>query len=216
MMADESVQTNLPQPPERRSLVLHRWAVWWLSVTLLVFAYDLYHDVAHDGIDVHLLVEAVMFIAVTTILVGEWRRNTRLNSSLQAAKARSRRLSGEFSDYVRAAFAGWAFSKSEQEIAWLLLKGFTFAEIAAFRSVQEKTVRQQATAIYAKSGCKNRNEFLAHFIQDLLEGEHMPGEPSRGAGRAEDCEDAGEATAAGNRDLATPTPTTSATARAPE
>lgn len=210
-MTNESVQTNLARP-ERRSLVLHRWAVWWLAVTLLVFAYDLYHDVALDGIDVHLLVEGVMFIAVTTILVTEWRRNTRMASSLQVAKAHSRRLSGEFSDYVRSAFAGWAFSKSEQEIAWLLLKGFTFAEIAAFRSVQEKTVRQQASAIYAKSGCKNRNEFLAHFIQDLLEGEHMPGEPVRGPATSGSGDEAGEAVG----DAAARSPATNASARVPE
>jgi DNA-binding CsgD family transcriptional regulator len=213
-MANESVQTTLPPPPERRSQWLHRWALWWLSVTLLVFAYDIYHDAAHDGVDLHLLLEAVMFIAVTTILIGEWRRNTRMASSLQAAKARSRRLAGEFSDYVRAAFVAWGFSKSEQEIAWLLLKGFTFAEIAAFRSVQEKTVRQQASAIYAKSACKNRNEFLAHFIQDLLESEHMPGEPLSGPGHTAPGE---EADGAVDRPAApTSVPSTSASARAPE
>jgi DNA-binding CsgD family transcriptional regulator len=183
---ENTSENSSPQVPERRSWLLHRWALWWLAATLLVFGYDIYHDATHEGFDLHLLLEAVMFIAVTAILVVEWRRNTRLSSSLHAAKARNRRLSGEFSDYVRAAFAGWGFSKSEQEIAWLLLKGFTFAEIAGLRSVQEKTVRQQASAIYAKSGCKNRNEFLAQFIQDLLEGEHLsddvaPDSPDRPA-----------------------------------
>lgn len=153
---------------------LHNWALWWLVAMLFFFGYDIYHDAVHDGFDFHLLMEAMTFAAVTAVLVAEWRRNKRLSINLAAASEHSQRLSGQFSEYVRAAFAGWSFSRSESEVGWLLLKGFTFAEIAAMRGVQEKTVRQQATAIYAKSGCKNRNEFLANFIQDLLGSEHLP------------------------------------------
>lgn len=152
---------------------LHNWALWWLLAMLFFFGYDIYHDAVHEGFDFHLLMEATTFAAVTAVLVAEWRRNQRLSINLVAASEHSQRLSGQFSEYVRTAFAGWSFSRSEGEIAWLLLKGFTFAEIATMRGVQEKTVRQQATGIYAKSGCKNRNEFLANFIQDLLESEHL-------------------------------------------
>jgi len=117
------------------------------------------------------LIEAVIFAICTVLLVAELRRNRRLHGRLEEAQARNRRLSGEFSGYVGARLAGWGLSRSEQEIAWLTLKGYSFTEIASLRSVQEKTVRQQATSIYAKSGCKNRNEFIAHFIEDLLAGE---------------------------------------------
>jgi DNA-binding NarL/FixJ family response regulator len=41
-------------------------------------------------------------------------------------------------------------------------------EIADARSVKEKTVRQQATHIYAKSGYAGRHELVAHFIEDLM------------------------------------------------
>jgi DNA-binding CsgD family transcriptional regulator len=153
---------------------LHRWSFWWLLTMLFLFGYDIFHDVLGQGLDFHVVLEAMTFCAVTAVLVGEWRRNGRLSSHLAEASSYGQRLSGQFSDYVRNAFLDWKFSNSEQEVAWLLLKGFTFAEIAAFRGVQEKTVRQQASGIYAKSGCKNRNEFLAHFIQDLLQAEHLP------------------------------------------
>ena len=143
---------------------------------LFFFGYDIFHDALHEGFDFHVLMEALTFCAVTAVLFVEWQQNRGLSLSLEEASSHSQRLSGQFSDYVRAAFSRWSFSKSEQEVAWLLLKGFTFAEIAGLRGVQEKTVRQQASGIYAKSGCKNRNEFLAHFIQDLLEAEHRPAE----------------------------------------
>jgi len=41
-------------------------------------------------------------------------------------------------------------------------------EIAEARNVKEKTVRGQATSIYAKSGYAGRNELAAHFIEDLM------------------------------------------------
>jgi len=41
-------------------------------------------------------------------------------------------------------------------------------EIAAVRNVKEKTVRSQATSIYAKSGYTGRHELSAHFIEDLM------------------------------------------------
>ena len=41
-------------------------------------------------------------------------------------------------------------------------------EISEVRDVKEKTVRQQATSVYAKSGYGGRHELVAHFIEDLM------------------------------------------------
>ena len=41
-------------------------------------------------------------------------------------------------------------------------------EIAEARSVKEKTIRHQATSVYAKSGYSGRHELAAHFIEDLM------------------------------------------------
>ena len=49
-----------------------------------------------------------------------------------------------------------------------LLKGLSFDEIATVRDTKEKTVRQQATAIYRKSGLNGRHEFAAWFFEDFL------------------------------------------------
>lgn len=161
---------------ERCSHWLHGRAQWWLIAISLFFIYDIILDIRAGEIDYHLLVEVPIFVVCTIVLVAEWRRSVRLKGHLDAAQSHNQRLSGQFSDYVRSAFATWHLSRSEQEVAWLILKGFSFPEIAAIRSVQEKTVRQQATSIYAKSGCANRNGLVAHFIQDLLTGEYSASE----------------------------------------
>jgi DNA-binding CsgD family transcriptional regulator len=158
---------------ERISAWLQRRVTWWLGAISCFFVYDIVRDISGGEFDAHVLVEAVIFAICTVLLVAELRRNKRLHGRLEEVQARNRRLSGEFSGYVGARLAGWGLSRSEQEIAWLTLKGYSFTEIASLRSVQEKTVRQQATSIYAKSGCRNRNEFIAHFIEDLLAGERQ-------------------------------------------
>lgn len=164
---------------ERWSAWLQQRVTWWLGAIAFFFVYDIVRDVSNGEIDAHTFVEAMIFAVCTALLVVELRRNRRLRGRLEKAQAHSQRLSGEFADYVRARLAAWALSRSEQEIAWLILKGYSFTEIATLRSVQEKTVRQQATSIYAKSGCSGRNEFVAHFIEDLLTGEHQASDGSQ-------------------------------------
>lgn len=62
---------------------------------------------------------------------------------------------------------GWGLSIAEIEIAWMILKGLQFKEIAGARGTSERTVRQQAQGIYAKSGLGSRAEFSAFFLEDL-------------------------------------------------
>ena len=65
-------------------------------------------------------------------------------------------------------FTNWALTDAEKEIAFLILKGFSFKEISSFRNTNEKTVRDQATKIYSKSGLRNRADLVAYFLEDLL------------------------------------------------
>ena len=48
-----------------------------------------------------------------------------------------------------------------------LVKGVSLKEIAAERGTGEKTVRQQASQIYAKARLENRAELAAYFLEDL-------------------------------------------------
>ena len=49
-----------------------------------------------------------------------------------------------------------------------MLKGLSFKEIAPVRGTSERTVRQQALAVYAKAGLAGRAELAAFFLEDLL------------------------------------------------
>ena len=50
----------------------------------------------------------------------------------------------------------------------MLLKGLSLKEIASLRDTREKTVRQQASTIYGKSGLEGRHALAAWFLEDFL------------------------------------------------
>ena len=70
--------------------------------------------------------------------------------------------------HIQEDFDKWGLSPAEKEIALLLLKGLRLQEIADIRATSERTVRQQAQAIYRKSGLDSRTDLAAYFIEDFI------------------------------------------------
>jgi DNA-binding NarL/FixJ family response regulator len=98
-----------------------------------------------------------------------------LTVDLVAARREAARFREEASDALRGLgeaidhqFVRWALTPAEREVGLLLLKGLSHKEVAAARSTSETTIRQQALAIYRKSGLRNRSELSAFFLEDLL------------------------------------------------
>lgn len=79
-------------------------------------------------------------------------------------------------------FERWDLTRAEREVALLLLKGLGQAEIAAARSTTERTVRQQAFAVYRKAGLGSRSELAAFFLEDLLLPAEQRDAPEGGGG----------------------------------
>ena len=71
-------------------------------------------------------------------------------------------------DAIDAQFERWRLTPAEREVAVLMLKGLSHKEIAAARESSERTVRQQARAIYAKANLSGRAALSAFFLEDLL------------------------------------------------
>jgi DNA-binding CsgD family transcriptional regulator len=140
-----------------------------LVAATLFFAYDIIADLAADDENLlHVFIESMVFLAIITVLFRELRRLGQLKTELSDERVRTARLSGELLAVMRNQFTDWGLSPSESEVALLLIKGLSMKEIAEARQVKEKTVRQQATGIYAKSGYAGRHELVAHFIEDLM------------------------------------------------
>ena len=133
--------------------------------------------------------EVVIFVfALAGISLHWWqmtaarRRSERLDRELALARAEVRRWSEDARRWNREAqdvlqglgeaidrqFDRWALTVAEREVALLQLKGLRHKAIAELRNTSERTVRQQALAVYRKSGLGGRSDLAAFFLEDLL------------------------------------------------
>lgn len=114
--------------------------------------------------------------------IAERRVAQRLNRELAAARDEARRWNEDATRWSQEAqtllqglgaaidrqFDRWGLSPAEREIALLQLKGLRHRDIAQLRRTSERTVRQQALAVYRKSGLNGRSDLAAFFLEDLL------------------------------------------------
>jgi len=114
---------------------------------------------------------AVLSLGITLIIFGVGfkqllHQNQNFRISLDLA-------SGEFLGVVDGECRDWGLTKSECEVALLLIKGLTIKEIASLRKTTSGTIKSQSNAIYRKAGVKGRNELVAYFLEDLLCGQNL-------------------------------------------
>jgi DNA-binding NarL/FixJ family response regulator len=82
-----------------------------------------------------------------------------------------RNVKAQYLHEVENQFNDWSLTPSEKEVALFMLKGLSTQEIAAARNTKEKTVRQQASSVYAKSQLEGRYALAAWFFEDILQQE---------------------------------------------
>jgi DNA-binding CsgD family transcriptional regulator len=83
-------------------------------------------------------------------------------------RARAETLLRGLGEEIEGQLTRWGLTPAERETALLLLKGYGHKEAAALLGKSERTVRQQAIAVYRKSGLAGRAELAAFFLEDLL------------------------------------------------
>ncbi len=143
---------------------------------------DIFWDMSHGASLLHVVQEGILLclslVAVYLLLMGIRSQRqqitalkTELVSSRETAQHAQKYLleaRQQFREVIKQQFNDWGLSPSEQEVGLLLLKGLSLKEIAVIRDTMEKTVRQQASAIYKKAGLNGRHAFSAWFIEDIL------------------------------------------------
>lgn len=121
----------------------------------------------------HHWIELVVVALILWLMWHEIAGARLLKEKLSAQEAVNRRLSEGVTCQISAKFSEWGLTQAESDVAWLLIKGFSFAEIADLRQVKPKTLRQQASAVYAKAEVGGRSELTAVFLEELLGDEHL-------------------------------------------
>ena len=157
----------------------HAIMVFLLLVALASGA-DLLADLS-EGVDTaHILQEGFLmliagfaFLWISLRLRASKKATQQLEAELESVKSMDQPkellvAKQQLSKVISSQFAVWKLSKSEQDVGLLLLKGFSLKEIASLRNTTEKTIRQQASSVYKKSGLSGRHAFSAWFLEDLL------------------------------------------------
>lgn len=153
-----------------------------LVVITVLTTSDLISDYLEGTEAWHLVIEALVVLmsvgGIAYLLQAFMQRQRELEAvkaqlvetkdNLSEARKQISAAGQEYSQVIQKQFETWQLTPSEKEVASLLLKGLSFDEIANVRNTKEKTVRQQATAIYRKSGLGSRHEFAAWFFEDFL------------------------------------------------
>ncbi|NMP31536.1 LuxR family transcriptional regulator [Thalassotalea sp. M1531] len=136
------------------------------------------------GVPVWHIVEESIIVLASAIgfvyLIGEINRRAKhinyLKEELVKSDHQLQNISDEmknartqYSELIYQQLSKWQLTKSEKEVAMLLLKGLSFREISGVRDTKEKTVRQQASNIYEKASVEGRHEFSAWFLEDFME-----------------------------------------------
>jgi Response regulator containing a CheY-like receiver domain and an HTH DNA-binding domain len=130
----------------------------------------------------HIVQESVVCVLTLSLLLvlflnnrAQQQKNEKLLMDLDEARVNSAKASKEligakriFGEEISRQFSNWGLTDSESDIALFTLKGFSAKEIADFRNVSEKTVRNQLTGIYKKSDTTGKVSFIAWFMEDLL------------------------------------------------
>jgi DNA-binding CsgD family transcriptional regulator len=155
--------------------------VIFLSVSFLMGA-DVYDDI-HEGAQLEHVIEELVIVFLSligfTYLWASYIRSRRENLSIREDLKKVRQDLDQYKNETQHLFEGlshkvddqlerWALTRSEKEVALLLLKGLSTKEIADVRHTSEKTISQQASAVYQKSGIHGRVELSAFFLEDLF------------------------------------------------
>lgn len=156
-------------------------AAIFLVISLFLIV-DIASDLAAGAGPEHLIFEFFMTVLALGGIVVMWRqlrgalrRAKDLEVALDGTRADLRKWRSEAQELLRGLgaaidrqFERWGLSPAEREVGLLLLKGLSLKEAAEARQTSERTVRQQALAVYRKAGLAGRAELAAFFLEDLL------------------------------------------------
>ena len=152
-------------------------------IVIVLVSLDMTADILSGTTIAHILVELGIVIVASIGALSLWIRtilyfNTRLSDSehsLETVRSEARHWKQEASHFLEGLgnsidnqFSRWNLSKTEKEVALLVLKGLSLRQVAKVRKVSEKTVKEQCHSIYSKSHLTGRAELSAFFLEDLL------------------------------------------------
>jgi DNA-binding CsgD family transcriptional regulator len=141
------------------------------SLALISFFFiDITIDlIEQEGNSIHFYLEVLFVFAMIFLFIFQIREFKVLRGEIASTNEKLLILKKGTTELINSQINLLKFTAAETDIAWLLIKGTSYKDIAKFRNVSERTVNQQVTGIFKKSNARNRHEFITSFIEDLME-----------------------------------------------
>lgn len=154
-----------------------------LAPMTIFYLYDLLKDWSGGAHSSHLVFEVCSVIIGVGLTAWLWvsslnkahNINQALHQELHSVSEESKHWKSEASTYLQGLsikideqFNRWKLTPAEKDVGLLMLKGLSNKEIADIRSTTERTVKEQTSSIYQKTGLASRAQLSAFFLEDLL------------------------------------------------
>jgi DNA-binding CsgD family transcriptional regulator len=113
---------------------------------------------------------AALWLATAAVAYGIYLLATRTLEDRRRQQVLAKTNDNPGKENIIAAHAAeWGLTKAETDVALMVVKGFSNAEIAAMRNSALQTVKSQLSAIYAKSGLEGRYQLIAYITDEVCE-----------------------------------------------
>ena len=144
-----------------------------LATSLALISF-FFFDITIDLIEqeektMHFYLEVLFVFAMIFLFIFQIREFKVLRGEIASTNEKLLILKKGTTELINSQINLLKFTAAETDIAWLLIKGTSYKDVAKFRNVSERTVNQQVTGIFKKSNVCNRHEFITSFIEDLME-----------------------------------------------
>jgi len=105
-----------------------------------------------------------LLVGMASSLALAWKsveRMRRIEGQLDA-------VAGQFQQHLEKQFTDWGLTRTERQVAILVVKGFSNAEIARFRNTTESTIKSQLSSVFRKAQLTTRQQLVSCVIEDLV------------------------------------------------
>lgn len=119
--------------------------------------------------DWHLVVEITASIALIVAIVFETRNLLELLQRKANLERTLKNASIAVHAVIDVKFSEWSFSPSERDVAGLIVKGLSTAEIAKVRGTAEGTVKAQLNSIYRKADARSRSDLMSQILDAMID-----------------------------------------------
>mgnify|MGYP003637739785 FL=1 len=143
-------------------------AILLFAIIALLIGWDVVADYRERVNFGHMAIEVFVMSVAASGTVLLWIQLVRARTDLAQALVENEQWSREnrqllqgLGAAINKQFRTWRLTKAEAEIGLLILKGLSHKEIAKVRQTSERTIREQARALYKKSGLAGRAELSA-------------------------------------------------------